>query len=817
MTSWAAFGSPASVFSSDVQSARPAAIHPATREVASPAGGFSVSVNPPPLLWPIQSGRDVCYAVRLSQDEEFPPDATISAKALPWAMFNAHAKLATGSWYWQYGTIRRGEGKPKWSPAFTFRVENSARLFVTPPAEDIIAACPKAHPRILANASKLGELRERMKGTDELTRILKAADRYVGRALPNESDAKPSEEGRNSYETKNFAKWASKGFAAKTLGPIRELTRAYLLTGNERYGREAVKRGLFVASLDPDGATARRVSDFADGSCMEAMALVYDTCYELLTEQERSAMRASMQARAGRFFDRCMNDLESRVFSAHIWQHILMQGTDVAIALLGEVPEAETWLSYVYELWIARVPLLGGDDGGWANGTNYFGTNFHTLLEMPSMFGRLANVDFFAHPWYRNAPYFQIYCWPPGSASDGFGDGGERGSPPSTSRGTFVGKLGEKFHDPHALWYATQVLGRQYASTSASTASLPEPKSPADLPQARAFRDIGVVSMHADLANSTGDLMIGFRSSPYGSYNHMHSDQNSLNINFGGKRLFANSGYYIAYGDDHFKGWYTHTRGHNSVLIDNRGQVRGPQGYGWIARFLHGRQISYCLGDASAAYGDAGLTRFRRHLVLLRPSIIVIYDELKADHAADWSWLLHSDHKLTTDGNRLSVSSGTAGARVDLFGSSPMLTTVDTRFDPPAVNWRNRKSGGKTIDYPNQWHATAGPAARVSKLRVLAIMQIRCSDETTPFDQVTAEGDGWLRIDGWRIQAEMTATRPASLTIERTDGRVLLTVDRTSATVGAKQYDLPRGTSFLAEDEGGIVRQCQDELPTAAR
>lgn len=816
-TSCAAFGSSASEFSSELKPARPTAIHPTSREVASPAGGCSVSVNPPPLLWPIRSGRDVRYTVRLSQDAKFLPGATISAKALPWAMFNAHTKLATGAWRWQFGTIRRGEDRPKWSPVFHFRVEQSARVFVTPPAENIIAACPKDHPRILANASELGELRERMKGTDELPRILEAADRYVGLALPNESDAKPSEEGRNPYETKNFAKWASKGFAAKTLGPIRELTRAYLFTGNERYGREAVKRGLFVASLDPDGATARRVSDFADGSCMEAMALVYDTCYELLSEEERSFMRASMQARAGRFFDRCMNDLESRVFSAHIWQHILIQGTDVAIALLGEVPEAETWLSYVYEIWIARVPLLGGEDGGWANGTNYFGTNFHTLLEMPSMFGRMANVDFFAHPWYRNAPYLQIYCWPPNSASDGFGDGGERGSPPSTSRGTFVAKLGERFRDPYALWYAEQVLGRQYVSASTSTAALPEPKSPADLPQARAFRDIGVVSMHTDLADSMGDLMIGFRSSPYGSYNHMHSDQNSFNINFGGKRLFANSGYYIAYGDDHFKDWYTHTRGHNSVLIDNRGQVRGAHGYGWIARFLHGRQISYCLGDASAAYGDAGLTRFRRHLVLLRPSIVGIYDELEADHAADWSWLLHSDHKTATEGNRISVSSDAARSQVVLFGSSPLVMSVDTRFDSPAVNWRNRKSGGKTIEYPDQWHATAGPAARVSRLRVLAIMQIRSSDETTPFAQVVAKDGGRLDVGDWRIQAEMTAARPASLTIERTDGKVLLAVDRPNATIGAKRYDLPPGTSFLAESEGEIVQQCQDELPAAAR
>lgn len=99
-------------------------------------------------------------------------------------------------------------------------------------------------------------------------------------------------------------------------------------------------------------------------------------------------MHDAMIARAAPWFTRQMNNLESRVFSAHIWQHILPQATEVDLALYGEVSEAEMWLSYVYELWQARVPLLGGEDGGWANGVNYFGTNFKTLLKMPTLFER---------------------------------------------------------------------------------------------------------------------------------------------------------------------------------------------------------------------------------------------------------------------------------------------------------------------------------------------------------------------------------------------------------------------------------------------
>jgi len=805
-------------------------IHPATRQAASPAGGRHASVNPPPLLWPAARGSQVRYAVRLSQDPGFPERRTVTAEGLPWAMFNPHRKLATGTWYWQYGTTSRPGKKPEWSEVYRFEIDDAARVFVTPSAAEMLSACPKGHPRILVAADELRLLQERWKGTAELARIAKYADRYIGRELPDESRGRPTETSDVEYEARNYAKWASKAYAGNLVGSISYLVPTYLLTGDARYGREAARRALHVARLDPDGVTSRSVSDFADGSCMRAMALAYDACFDLLTEKERSLLREAMTERADRFYNRQVNNLETRVFSAHIWQHILIEFAEVAFATLGEVPDAETWATYVYELWIARFPLLGGDDGGWANGAGYFGTNIYTLLDVPTLFGRLTGVDFFDHPWYRNVIYYQLYVWPPGSASDGFGDGCERESKPSGSRAVFLETLGRKFADPYALWYAKEILGelgrpgdspmamlRQFRWETPE--KLPRPKSPRDLPQARAFRDIGVVSMHTDLADASKDLMIGFRSSPYGSYNHMHACQNSFNLLYGGERLFSNSGYYIAYGDAHFKGWYTHTRGHNCVLIDDKGQLRGAEGFGLVARYLDGRQVSYCLGDASEAYGDAGLTKFRRHLALLRPSTVVIYDELEADHPARWSWLLHSKAKITPDAGRqrLVAEVKTARGQVNLLASAPLEVSVDDRFDPPAVNWRKRKQGGKIIKYPNQWHATAVPAQRSAKARFLAVIQVRPTGDASGFEDPVVEDDGWVRVGDWRIQAELNTARDASLLVERADRQAVLAVDKTSVTCGRTHYDLPPGTSLLVEQTGEIVRRCRDELPQAAR
>ncbi len=65
-------------------------IHAQPRIAPSPINNRRVDRNPPPLLWPAERGEDVRYAVRLSQDSDFPECDTIAEEGFPWAMFNPH-------------------------------------------------------------------------------------------------------------------------------------------------------------------------------------------------------------------------------------------------------------------------------------------------------------------------------------------------------------------------------------------------------------------------------------------------------------------------------------------------------------------------------------------------------------------------------------------------------------------------------------------------------------------------------------------------------------------------------------------------------
>jgi hypothetical protein len=553
-----------------------------------------------------------------------------------------------------------------------------------------------------------------------------------------------------------------------------------------------------------------------------------------------------------------MNKLEVVLQQGHDWQRILHRAIRAAVVMMGELPEAEQWLTYGYEVWLARAPSAGCDDGGWMVGTNYNGVEGETLSGVPALFQDLTGDNLFATPFYRNNLYYLIYCQPPQSYGDGFGDAHEMEKGPRAFHIRYIEALAGRLGDPYASWYL-QKSGKEGARPEVKKRELewiglgwgnrarpPALTGPFALPQARAFRQAGVVAMHTDLANPPRDLFVSLRSSPWGSYGHAQADQNTFNVVVGGERLFYSSGYKMPITDPHQLGWYKHTRGHNGILIDGKGQPFGSEAYGWIPRYLHGERLTYCVGDASRAYdvkatvddeetladlkgraklrtGQAGLRRFRRHMALLRPSTVVVYDELAADHDAEWSWLLHSMEKIRVEADRQRLFASAAGARsrVDLLGSVPLRLHVTGHFPVPAVNWRGRSVGGEELTYEdNQWHVTAMSARKTSVMRYLALIQIRQAGDAGGFTEATPDKDGWMQAGGWQVRAELDDSKRPFLEVRNLEGTAGLVAGQAQLTIGGKPYHAQRpGSALLVENQAGQWRlqEAVDEVPDTAR
>ena len=836
-------------------------LNPKFRIEPKPVGDGLIKSNPPAFLVPLVSekktftggipeiGDPVYYSFRLSRDKDFPESGILRLDDSPWAIFNPHQKLESGTWYWQYRS-----SKTDWSPVFSFRVSEDTPVFETPIFEELLDGIPAGHPRVLVPDGDPEGLRERNRNGEDAQRIIEQADKMLSIEPPDEQKGVATKKGTTEVQKEKLALDASKYLGSLVKQGLDPLVKAYILTGDERYAHASIQWVLKVASYDPNGVSM--TNNFADSECMYQMAFVYDACFDLLSEDEKERLRDGIVPRAERFYQRWRNMLEAKVFSGHIWQHILERLFKTSVALLDEVPEAKTWLNFVYEVYLARSPVLGPDDGGWWNGNHYVELNGITLMDLPMFFKSWTGVDIIRSPFYENIPFWLIYSFPANSYSEGFGNGTEKQFGQKLGVLGFMDALARITGNRYAAWYADYQLKNGVISEGWNPFyfghlppkqghtiydddefrwfriqwDLPDPPElPADikqLPLARVFRETGSVNMHTDLFKVENNLMVSMRSSPYGSTSHAHADQNGFNIQYGGEKLFYNSGYRPSMGVPHYVKWFKATIGHNTVLIDGKGQPIGAgESYGWIPRFLHGHDISYAMGDASKAYDNqlrerqvAGMKLFRRHLIFLRPSIIVIYDELEADHEAEWTWLIHSPFEISLDDatRKFSVATTTAKCRVDQFGSSDLVIELGTKFDPEPVNFRDIKGpDGKILEYRDQWHIYSRPGTKSGKFRYLSIFQIKPAGDPSGFVDLKTE-NGTVKLAGWEINAELDTEKQASFMIMNEERNKALIYNVPEMVLGKQSYrpDIS-GSTMLIEvlEDQKIVEEAIDVFP----
>lgn len=756
-----------------------AAIHTRYLAHATPSHGIAAQFNPPVLRWPRMSDA-VAYEVRLSQDSLFQSE-TIHASDLSWAMFNPHKRLERGTWYWQY---RPTSGR--WSASNRFDVDETSSDLASPRAEILVRAIPSSHPRVLT--TRPDKVRT-YSGDADARKIIEQATAILREDIPRERDGKPIRFNSNEDRAKKLKQDAGNALGKRAFTAVNMLSQAWLLSGEKRFAERAITIALLVAEWDPDGVTGFDTSDFADARCMLSMALAFDTYYNDLTERQKTLLIGAIRVRANRLYDMWVNNQEVRLLSGHVWQHILHFFFQTGVALAGHDADAEKWLTYSYELFVARAPILGGKDGGWIEGASYFKMNMETLIEIPLLIKQFTGFDFIAaHPWYARQADWLVYHVPPGSACDGFGDNAEDITSPGPAYIAFSAELAKLTGSTLASWYAEKCREHEDVYLPAEptlrwvrltrTRDLPDVQLPGDLqlPTGKLFADVGLTSMHSDPMNTDNDLMVAMRSSPFGCYGHFLADQNAFNILYGGKPTFYRTGYKVTMTDPHRTGWYQHTKSQNGILVNGEGQPYSTEAFGTIRRFLSGEQIAYALADASNAYSstetkeDHGVTKFYRHVLLLKPDIVVIHDELEAAEPVAWSWLIHSMSEIQVDESENYFEShfGAVTGAGALWSATPFNFLMTDTFDVPATNWRGAKDpNGKLRTYESdQWHLKAVSSEKVDKTRFFAVLQISPDADIQNLVNSHEGSEVTVRTGTWKISANVSANAMPSLRIE---------------------------------------------------
>lgn len=811
------------------------AYHDNIRQSPYPKADNELFLNPPPFIVPEQmKPSDGQLQFALSRDAAFPEAGTLLSEPERWCMYNPHRTLENGTWYWRFRPVSADGIPGEWSATYCFEMTDDVPRFLTPDVGLFIRNLPSGHPRLHAFLNDQAEsVRQSVASHPEYKSLVRRANTVV-----------------KSDFSDIAAFYQNKDGADQLNSSVLQLYQAYYLTRQPAYADkllEIVRAMLQRVPTDKELFSAP--SNFVPTQIAQTYIQIYDLLFDRLPVADRMSIEEILLKIASFYYRVHMGKQENALFDSHFWQHNLMVLFQCAYMLYDKAPYREEvlpMLRYYYEVWTARAPGSGFNrDGVWHNSASYLNTNTETLYYMPSIFSHITGSDFLKHPWYQAAGKALVNTWPAGSQSCGFGDGSSEGLAPSRIRIALADFLARRTGDSYAAWYAGQCaqdlhtdillrLDRMVDCTSYAT------DIPKDLEKMVWYRDAGEVVMHSDLTDTDRNLSVAFRSSRYGCNAHTFANQNAFNILYKGRDVFRNTGYYLKYGSPHHITSCRHTRAHNTILVNGIGQGFTSKAYGNVVRGLIGNHITYCLGDASNAYKDTSevkgwlthfkdagieqtpeygfgttpLTRYLRHVWMLHPDVVVVYDELEASEPVRWDWLLHSPVAFhieaegwpaMTDGALLTVSNAEKrfAAQACLFSTRPYSLSQTDRFVTPP-----------SPEYPNQWHLNATVTDSRAN-RFLFIVQV-CDRDKHPLP--VGRSGNVFTVGDWRIEAEMDATRTAAVRIMNESEDVLFdysTADQLPLPDG-KVYRRKQTASSVLYDTG-MMQEQSDYLPKHTR
>jgi hypothetical protein len=688
-----------------------------------PEDGARVEVNPPAFSWVPVKGAPV-YEVQWAAKADFSDADTVSG--LKWTVYAHSAALKPGEWRWRYRAVVGGKAT-EWSRARRFTIPREAIVFPQPTLAEVKARIAKEHPRVFVRGADLVRVREYARGTGRAAweKLLVRAEELSKSEPTPEPPVKAS---ARDPETNQFW-WSNRVQTLKAAQEAEILAFVWLLSGDDRWREPARKYILKLASWDPDGPTNFRLNCEAAKPLTHRLGRVYDWGYGLLSEDERARVRKMILWR-GR--DAWLSG-EVRQGVGHLAEPYNSHGNrmwhklaESAVALMGEAPEADEWLEYALAKYWAAYPAWSDDDGGWHEGASYWAGYMVKTTWWMHLARTSLGIDPFKKPFFRHFADYALYSAPPGSPEMGFGDLAHR--PPSPSWG-FVHYFVREVKNPYWAWWARQwkirdepeepVLGFLWGEMPGVA-----PRAPAGLPVSKLFRGTGVAVLNTTLENSAENVQVRFKSSPMGRRSHGHDPHNSFTLNAYGEPLLVNNVYRDLYGSPFHAKWVWETKAQNALLVNGAGQKAHSADLGGrivAAEFRDG--VDYVAGEAAASY-EGKLKRYLRHIVFVKPDVVVMVDDAVAAAPSQYQWMLHglSEFKVDEGSQQLRLERSAAGVLVDYAAEPPLAFKQWTGYDPEP-DMRYLKSIGRD-GMPRQWHVEASSRNAAQETWTATVMRM---------------------------------------------------------------------------------------------
>lgn len=616
---------------------------------ALPANSQIQPQNPPGFTWAMYGTKDTVYELELTRSGDAPKTFTTNRN---W--FLPSALLSNGTYSWRVRPVNT----QTWSSPRGFVIDATSKPFVVPENAELKAAILKrSHPRSIAAGVAPASIWSAAMAAERNSPMLDLMGGVARRttAVPAYTDADwpqvtagPLTAAKNS-QLSNL-RWAMMDVTRQ----IEASALLWRLTGKAEYKTEAIKRGNQLAALNPYGPTSYENAD--QETRMIALALV--KAVDLLAGDLDAATRAvwlkAVEARTTviyNAFNTSDGGYDQYPFDSH---GAVAQGYLALIAALslGDIPAASNWFDFSFRAYANSIYPWSGAEGGFANGTSY---GQHMALHSLTLWQPLAaatGINLFEKPWSNGFLKLFMHFQPPGSVTHVFGDEHETAPVATELKG-----YASRFATPEAAWYVKNLVGAEDPLTMLQT---PYPLAVASVKVATApksaalYPSIGWAAIHSDISDRARTSLY-FKSSPYGSYNHSHGDQNSLLLSSGGRPLLIETGWYDWYGSPLSNDWYRQTKAHNAITYDG-GKGQALDGYdvqlsrnGKITSFISKPEVEFVEGDATAAYNGALTSAIRKVWYLRQKDAVVVYDKLESATARVFEWNMHAPVLMTVD------------------------------------------------------------------------------------------------------------------------------------------------------------------------
>lgn len=624
-----------------------------------PADKYVSDQNPPSFRWPFCKGA-TAYDIVVCNDPELKDVAYIAEK-VPYNYHNFDVTFETGKFYYWAARPIIG-GKPQaWSTARRFKISPDAHEFVLPDMKTIMSRLPEGHPRFPATKETLEEFRS-YKDTNEISR--KAFESNIQQAdlivAENTVVPEPKIPANSNYVEywNEFQVIRDQVYAQIDKG--KKTAWAYMMTGDTKYSDYAKKVCIELSKWDINGVTSYQNQDQLHRSMAYEIAEIYDKVYDTLTPSEKQTILKMIKDRT-EVMIYLLDSIPETPYDSHGWTAYGYIGI-VALATYGDIPEAEGWLERIIRTYTSVIMPWSYQDGGWSQGPGYWGHSTGFAKEFMNPLALSGILNLYETAWAQNEYLWMLYVASyQGCAffGDGSGNGFGNGRPDYTSMITHFTK------NPVAKWMyqrngepnvSTEDAYWQYMNDDVVA------QTGENYPNASEFTDIGWTTM-SNSVNSPNRIHMTFKSSPFGSYNHSHADQNAFAIYGYGKALAINSGNYDSYHSPHDSGFTRKTHAHNSVSVaTSQGQQDDSiLANGHLTNFINHADFDLSSGDATAAY-NGKLGKFERHIIYLRPEVYVVIDDLKAapEKESKFEWWLNALHDMEV----YNSEEGTNGARI---------------------------------------------------------------------------------------------------------------------------------------------------------